>query len=257
MKTPIVERHSKPFVCMDQLPIDAFGCGTYPRTAIMPMVFGDCVFDRASRELTCRGAVVHGGPKLLALLELLLDARPRALTKDEIHKALWGATFVSDATLTSLVAELRAAIGDDARSPRFIRTIHGYGYRFVGEVSAATTDVGTEAHTTTYRLIVGDRDIVLPYGEHVLGRSGDAAILIDEAGVSRHHARITIDADGATLRDLGSKNGTVVNGSAAEGAVRLTDGAIILLGATALTFRIVEALRSTETLTAARFRTKL
>jgi DNA-binding winged helix-turn-helix (wHTH) protein len=105
----------------------------------MRVVFGDCVFDRASRELTCRGAVVHGGPKLLALLELLLDAKPRALTKDEIHKSLWGTTFVSDATLTSLVAELRAAIGDAARSPRFIRTIHGYGYSFFGEVSAATT----------------------------------------------------------------------------------------------------------------------
>ena len=91
----------------------------------MTAVFGDCVFDRASRELTCHGTIVHAGPKLLGLLELLIDARPRALTKDQIHKALWGDTFVSDATLTSLVAELRAAIGDDARSPRFIRTIHG------------------------------------------------------------------------------------------------------------------------------------
>ena len=222
----------------------------------MRVVFGDCVFDRASRELTCRGAVVHGGPKLLALLELLLDAKPRALTKDQIHKSLWGTTFVSDATLTSLVAELRAAIGDAARSPQFIRTIHGYGYSFFGEVSAATT-CPDSVLTTTCRLIVGDREIVLPVGEHVLGRSGEASILIDEAGVSRHHARITIDAHTATLRDLGSKNGTIVNGSAVEGAVRLTDGAIILLGATALTFRIVDTIGSTETLTAARLRTNL
>jgi DNA-binding winged helix-turn-helix (wHTH) protein len=223
----------------------------------MRVVFGDCVFDRASRELTCRGAVVHGGPKLLALLELLLDAKPRALTKDEIHKSLWGTTFVSDATLTSLVAELRAAIGDAARSPRFIRTIHGYGYSFFGEVSAATTHPDGTVLATTCRLIVGDREIALPVGEHVLGRSGEASILIDEAGVSRHHARITIDANTATLRDLGSKNGTIVNGSAVEGPVRLTDGAIILLGATALTFRIVDAIGSTETLTAARSRTNL
>ena len=223
----------------------------------MRVVFGDCVFDRASRELTCRGAVVHGGPKLLALLELLLDAKPRALTKNEIHTSLWGTTFVSDATLTSLVAELRAAIGDAARSPRFIRTIHGYGYRFFGEVSAATPPADSAVRTTTCRLIVGDREIVLPVGEHVLGRSGEASILIDEAGVSRHHARITIDAHTATLRDLGSKNGTILNGSAVEGPVRLTDGAIILLGATALTFRIVDTIGSTETLTAARPRTNL
>lgn len=222
----------------------------------MRVVFGDCVFDRASRELTCRGAVVHGGPKLLALLELLLDAKPRALTKHEIHTSLWGTTFVSDATLTSLVAELRAAIGDTARSPRLIRTIHGYGYSFFGEVSAVTAHPDIVL-TTTCRLIVGDREIVLPLGEHVLGRSGEASILIDEAGVSRQHARITIDAHTATLRDLGSKNGTTVNGSAVEGPVRLTDGAIILLGATALTFRIVDAIGSTETLTAARSRTNL
>jgi DNA-binding winged helix-turn-helix (wHTH) protein len=145
----------------------------------MPVIFGDCVFDRASRELTCRGAVVHGGPKLLALLELLLDAKPRALTKDEIHKSLWGATFVSDATLTSLVAELRAAIGDDARAPRFIRTIHGYGYSFCGEFSVTTTRPGSEGPKPIYRLLVGDRDIVLPVGEHVLGRSGEASIFVD------------------------------------------------------------------------------
>jgi len=224
---------------------------------VPPVVFGDCVFDRASRELTCRGVVVHGGPKLLALLELLLDARPRALTKDEIHKSLWGETFVSDSTLTSLVAELRAAIGDDARSPRLMRTIHGYGYIFCGEVTVATTAPRSEAVATTCRIIVGDREIILPVGEHVLGRSGDASILVDEAGVSRHHARITIGTHSATLLDLGSKNGTVVNGTVIEGPVKLTDGAVIMLGATALTFRIVEAISSTETQTAARSRPNL
>ena len=87
----------------------------------MRQAFGDCLFDRDRRELTHSGEAVHCGPKLLALLELLLDAAPRVLTKDEIHKALWPDTFISDATLTSLVAELRAAIGDAARAPRLIR----------------------------------------------------------------------------------------------------------------------------------------
>src|SRR5215831_13624335 len=110
----------------------------------MRLVFGECVLDRERRELTRQGSIVHVGPKLFGLLELLLDAKPRALTKDEIHQSLWGATFVSDATLTSLVAELRAAIDDDARSPRFIRTIHGYGYSFCGEVTVATKGAGGE-----------------------------------------------------------------------------------------------------------------
>src|SRR6476469_7829354 len=220
---------------------------TYARSRNMRVVFGECLFDRASRELTCRGAVVHAGPKLLGLLELLLDARPRALTKDEIHQAWWGATFVSDATLTSLVAELRAAIGDAARSPRFIRTIHGYGYAFSGD---ATIEEIRPRHdgvaVAPCRITVGDREIALAAGEHVLGRSGDATILVDDAGVSRHHARITVLARSATLLDLGSKNGTIVNGSAIQGPVELTDGAVIVLGATALKFRIVQALGSTE-----------
>lgn len=224
----------------------------------MRVVFGECLFDRASRELTCRGAVVHAGPKLLGLLELLLDARPRALTKDEIHQALWGATFVSDATLTSLVAELRAAIGDDARSPRFIRTIHGYGYIFFGDVSVERMRGRDDGCAfAACRIIVGDREIALAAGEHVLGRSGDATILIDDTGVSRHHARITIGAQSATLLDLGSKNGTILNGSAIEGPVELTDGAVIVLGTTALKFKIVEAFRSTKTVTAAPSRTNL
>ena len=218
----------------------------------MRVGFGECIFDRASRELTRGGAVVHAGPKLLGLLELLLDARPRALTKGEIHHALWGATFVSDATLTSLVAELRAAIGDEARSPRFIRTIHGYGYAFFGD---ATVEALHPPHdrgaVAPYRLILGDREIALAAGDHVLGRSGDATILVDDAGVSRHHARITIRAHSATLLDLGSKNGTIVDGSAIRGPVELTDGAVIVLGATALKFRIVGSLGSTETVTAA------
>ena len=60
----------------------------------MRQAFGDCIFDRGRRELTCRGSIVHAGPKLLALLELLVDAAPRALTKEEIHKAL-GLTHLS------------------------------------------------------------------------------------------------------------------------------------------------------------------
>ena len=93
--------------------------------------------------------------------ELLLDAKPRALTKGRDSQVALGTTFVSDATLTSLVAELRAAIGDAARSPRFIRTIHGW-LQLLREVSAATTHLDGAVLATTRRLIVGDREIVLP-----------------------------------------------------------------------------------------------
>ena len=142
------------------------------------------------------GGVVHAGPKLLALLELLLDAGPRALTKDEIHKALWPDTFVSEATLTSLVAELRAAIGDSRARRALVRTIHGYGYVFFGEVASGAGFPRRRRPSRRIGSSSGDREIALPGGEHVLGRSPEAAVFVDEAGVSRHHARITIDDRG-------------------------------------------------------------
>jgi DNA-binding winged helix-turn-helix (wHTH) protein len=211
----------------------------------MSVVFGACVFDRERRELIRDGSVVHAGPKLLKLLELLLDTRPRALTKDEIHKSIWTGTFVSDGTLTSLVAELRVAIGDDARTPRLVRTIHGYGYAFCGEVLEPRQPTGERARSC--RIVLGEREISLSRGDHVLGRSNEAAVFVDDVGVSRHHARITIGDHDATLEDLGSKNGTVLNGRAIDAPALLADGATIVLGATVLRFRVLETPGSTET----------
>jgi DNA-binding winged helix-turn-helix (wHTH) protein len=212
----------------------------------MRQAFGDCIVDRDRRELTRHGSVVHTSPKLLALLELLIDAAPRAVTKDEVHTAIWPGTFVAEATLTSLVAELRAAIGDDARMPRLLRTVHGYGYAFIGEVTDARPP-GTPVDSRSYRILLGDREIALAPGAHIIGRSPDVAIFVDDGGVSRHHARITITADGTTLEDLESKNGTKLDGRTVTAPTPLADGSMIVVGATALKFRIFAALSSTET----------
>ena len=208
----------------------------------MPQAFGDCVFDRGRRELTRHGSPVHGAPKLFALLELLLDAAPRAVTKGEIHKAIWPETFVSDATLTSLVAELRAAIGDDARAPTLVRTIHGYGYGFVGEIHERQAQ-----ETRSMRLILGDREIALTRGTHILGRAPDAAVCVNDSGVSRHHAKIIVGPEGATLEDLGSKNGTFVEDQRIDGVRSLRDGDVIRVGSVKLTLRRLIAPGSTET----------
>lgn len=215
----------------------------------MRLLFGDCTFDRDRRELTRHGTVVHAGPKLLGLLELLIDARPRALTKDEIHKTLWVGTFVSDGTLTSLVAELRDAIGDEARAPHFVRTIHGYGYNFCGEVALEARPEADPQPAAVCRIFLGDREVGLPPGVHILGRSGDAGIFVDDVGVSRQHARITVGDAGAILEDLGSKNGTMLNGRAIEGPTPLADGAAIVLGTRTLRFRMFTAGGSTDTVT--------
>ena len=215
----------------------------------MRQSFGECVLDRDRRELTRNHLVVHTTPKLLTLLELLIDAAPRAVTKDEIHRAVWPGTFVAEATLSSLVAELRDAIGDDARAPRLLRTVHGYGYAFIGAV-ARTAEASHGANVRSCRIIIGDREIVLAPGVHLLGRSPDVAVFVDDAGVSRQHARISVTPDGAaTLEDLGSKNGTVLDGHRIDEPVVLGDGSMIVLGAIALKFRAFAAASSTETVT--------
>lgn len=110
----------------------------------MQLSFGDCVFDQGARTLTRGGRPVEIAPKAYDLLVALLDHRPRPLSKVELHERLWPKTFVSDASLARLVSELRKALGDDARSPRLVRTVHRYGYAFCAPVRGLS-DEGSAA----------------------------------------------------------------------------------------------------------------
>src|ERR1700752_977789 len=94
---------------------------------------GDLTFDSSARQLLRGTAEIHLSPKAFELLKTLIDQRPRALSKNELHEHLWPTTFVSEANLASLIAEIREALGDTARQPRFIRTPHRFGYAFSGQ----------------------------------------------------------------------------------------------------------------------------
>ena len=197
----------------------------------MRIQFGQCTFDSERREVRHGADEVHLSPKGFELLRLLVENRPRAMAKEELFERLWPGVFVSEASLAGLVAEIRRAIGDDARRPRFLRTVHGYGYSFSdGEAAHADEDV-------IFRLIWGAREVSLASGENILGRDPEAAVHIDDATVSRHHARIVIDRGRAALEDLGSKNGTWLRGSRVRGAEALRDGDAIQVGPAAMVFR--------------------
>jgi serine/threonine-protein kinase len=101
----------------------------------MRLLFGDCTFDSDARTLTRGGESVRVSGKAFQLLELLLGARPNPISKTALFAQLWPDTFVSEANLASLVKEIRAAIGDDARAPRYVRTVHRFGYAFSGAVT--------------------------------------------------------------------------------------------------------------------------
>ena len=93
------------------------------------------MLDSGTRELTRRGRAVPLSPKVFELLELLLERRPEAVAKDAIHDRLWPKSFVSESSLARLAAEARAALADDARKPRYLRTVFGFGYAFCGRRS--------------------------------------------------------------------------------------------------------------------------
>ena len=210
--------------------------------------FGDCVFDADTREVFRGDRSVAVSPKAFALLELLIDSRPGAVSKAEIRERIWPDIHVSEANLANLVVELRAALGDDARRPRIIRTVPVSGTRS-GPPRGPIAGRRKQAVVTTdhvYRLIWGRREIALEPGENLIGREREAVVWIDDESVSRRHARITIGPKGATIEDLGSKNGTYLAGRKIRGAVSLADRDVFTIGPAKLSLRVLRRTGSTR-----------
>jgi DNA-binding winged helix-turn-helix (wHTH) protein len=216
----------------------------------MTFRFGSLVLDSESRALTRDGRPVSISPKAFKLLQALIEARPRAVPKAELHRRLWPDTVVSDVNLPTLIAEIRQAIGDGARAPEFIRTVYGYGYAFCGvAVALSRNGQPQESGDRIFRLLWGNREVALADGENILGRGTDSLVWIDAQSVSRRHALLNIAAGLATLEDLGSKNGTFVNGIRLSAPAALRDGDEIRVGSVPMTLKIYARPGSTETAT--------
>jgi DNA-binding winged helix-turn-helix (wHTH) protein len=213
----------------------------------MRLRFGNCLFDSATREVVRDGQPVSLSPKAFQLLELLIRHRPNALSKQAIQEALWPHTFVAEANLANLIADLRAALGDDARDPRVIRTLQRFGYSFQAIPEPLPDDSATVRALAACRLIWGEREVALREGENFLGRDEESIAWIDVHSVSRHHARIVVMGESATIEDLGSKNGTFVQGIRVTGLVSLHDSDSIRLGTVELVFRRFLESESTAT----------
>ena len=207
----------------------------------MRIPFGEHTLDTQTRQLRRGADEIHLSPKAFELLRLLAEDRPRALSKEELLGQLWPDTFVTESALAGLVAEIRRAVADDAGEPRVVRTVHGFGYAFADGSAAAADEDGS------FRLVWGAREVPLAEGENVLGRDADVAVHIDDATVSRHHARIVIARGSAALEDLGSKNGTWLGGDRLGGSRPLADGDQIQVGPAAMIFRCYAGGGSTET----------
>ena len=216
----------------------------------MTFRFDRFTLDGDTRRLLLGREEVHLSPKALHLLLLLVENRHRAVSRAELQKELWPSTYVLDTNLASLIKEIRRGLGDTAETPRFVRTVHRFGYWFIGDVRDGAPAQPADIKIR-YWLVWASRQIPVTEGAHVLGRAPDASVWIDAPGISRHHARLVLEGQHAILEDLGSKNGTYVGEERVTAPRRLDDGDQIRLGPVVITFRIPPAVGSTDTVPSA------
>ena len=234
--------------------------------------FDDFVLDSSSRQLTRAGRPVAVSPKGFDLLVLLLEQRPNVVTKADILDHVWAdAPSAADGNLTVVIAEVRRALGDDPHRPRYIRTVHRFGYAFCGDavehptgaqasVSATATpdkpadnDAAPSAQVPAGTvpavralLTWGDQVRRVVDGEHVVGRDPASGVWLDVPGVSRRHARLIVRGDQATLEDLGSTNGTLLDDVPVESRQAVLDGQRIHFGPLEVRFRFYSGAVKTE-----------
>ena len=197
--------------------------------------FGSFELDSVRHRLLRGGEEeVHLTPKAFDLLALLVEAAPRVVPKSELHGCLWPNGAVSDATLAGLVKELRRALAGHDPRLSFIRTVHRVGYAFDVPVVAREQRIRPNAARW---LAAKDRALPLAEGENLIGRDPRSKVWLDYSTVSRRHARIVVGPGGALLEDLGSKNGTSVDGAGLAGPASLRDGNRVGFGQLFVTYR--------------------
>lgn len=203
-------------------------------------------YDPVSRTLFRGEREIPLAHKARELLVLFLENPHKLLTRENFTESLWPDAAVTDDALRFQVSELRKAFGADGE--RFIRTVPREGYRW--EVDVVVEKPASQVLASAgpaCRLVLANREVTLAFGENIVGRDRNVLLWIDHTSVSRHHARIVVGDGGATLEDLGSKNGTHLRGEKIAGTVPLSDGDEIRIGPATMTFRVLRRVGSTET----------
>ena len=219
--------------------------GAAPRKAFR---LGVWLVEPTLDRISCDGKFIRLRPRAMDVLVHLAIAAGKLASKRDLIDAVWRTEFVSDHALTQVIAELRAALGDNARNPSFIENIPRRGYRLVADVTpvAALVSPGRDV-SLPFKLLGADGDVPLSQGPNVVGRTGDADICIDRTEVSRCHARIMIAGTTATIEDLGSKNGTYLNGERLQQPALLANGDEIWIGRSVARFRFLVEGEPTQT----------
>jgi eukaryotic-like serine/threonine-protein kinase len=130
---------------------------TAERQRLPPLVFGPFAFDPHRRLLSRDGVELSLPPRVLGVLELLLERAGEVVPRQEIIDTVWKDAFVTDTSLAEAVSALRQTLGDDPQSPTYIQTLHRRGYRFVAPLS-----VTTAARSEAVEVARGQRAAVSP-----------------------------------------------------------------------------------------------
>ena len=113
----------------------------------------------AERELWRGETLLPVNRLVFDCMAYLIEHRARAVGRDELVSAVWGRVDVTDVHLNQTVARARRAVGDDAQSQQMIRTVHGFGYRWVGEVHVVVPEPATiEATPGAVEPVMADMD---------------------------------------------------------------------------------------------------
>jgi DNA-binding winged helix-turn-helix (wHTH) protein/tetratricopeptide (TPR) repeat protein len=185
----------------------------------MTFAFGPFVADRTAYRVTRDGSLVDLTPKLLDLLFYFLDRPGRLITKEELLDAVWPGANVTDNAMAQAMSDLREALGDEASSPTFIRTIARRGYRFVADVTATDAPARPAAPTPATAPDAAARPALAVLDFVNLAADPEVAWL--SAGIAE-----TVTSDLASLDRF-----RVIDRWRVAEAVRLTGGSIHEVGA--------------------------
>lgn len=129
------------------------------------LTFARFRFEPESARLWAGKREIKLTPKAAGVLAMLIDRAGEPVSKDELFERVWRGTIVTDDALVTCIQELRKALGDDARKPKYIETRHRRGYRFAAEVSGAAPPAKASAAVASIA--------VLPFTDMSPGRDQD------------------------------------------------------------------------------------
>jgi DNA-binding winged helix-turn-helix (wHTH) protein len=212
--------------------------------------FGPFELDVAAYELRRDEKRVPLENRPMDLLVLLAQRAGTLVDRGTIQHAIGEAgVFLDwDAAINTAVRKIRRALGDDVGEPRFIETIVGKGYRFVAPV--ARVEPWRPEAGPTWLVTQGFREFPLAAGDNLIGRDAAVRVRLGHPSVSRRHARIRVGGARAVVDDLGSCNGTFVDGRRIESHIgcELRNGTILGIGAVTLQVLALESCASTTPL---------